>query len=260
MKTLCPRCDARLEIDPNDAGQVLRCPDCMLLLLSPELPALPADWQPQDLPSALEPEPLPVPEDETIVLESAEEPSSQPVDRRPAPEAPTTEAAPGPATTTHRPSTAATLVWTFLAAALIALLALQLVIHQRERLAAWPQLRPALTTLCELAGCELAPYRDLQALALLDHHVLAHPVTPGALLIQATIVNRAPLPQTWPLLELRFTDVQGRVVGLRRFRATEYLPDPAAAREPMPADTPIDVELELLDPGADALAYEFDLL
>jgi hypothetical protein len=55
--------------------------------------------------------------------------------------------------------------------------------------------------------------------------------------------------QPFPLLELRFADLNGQLIASRRFKPSEYLSGELAGRGEMPSQTPIHIALDILDPG-----------
>jgi hypothetical protein len=61
-------------------------------------------------------------------------------------------------------------------------------------------------------------------------------------------------------LELRLSDLDERAIAMRRFQPHEYLSDSARIESGMPANTTLPVEFEVVDPGADAVAFEFRFL
>ena len=115
------------------------------------------------------------------------------------------------------------------------------------------QLRPLYATACEWLDCVLP--RDLDSLATRKLVVRSHPTVNGALMVDAVILNQAEFTQPFPELELRFTSVEGQLVASRRFQPSEYLDGELSGATEMPALTPIQVELEIVDPGGDAVNY-----
>ena len=144
-----------------------------------------------------------------------------------------------------------------MAAALV--LSLQLVMSQRAQLSEDPGLRPWLQRLCDVVKCDLPAFRDPAQIHLLTRDVQPHPSVPDALLISASFRNDANWAQAWPTLELSLSDLDGRLVALRRFRADEYLGQTAHSAV-LEAGQPVAIELELVDPGKQAIAYEFNFL
>lgn len=129
----------------------------------------------------------------------------------------------------------------------------------RERHAQNPELRPRYERLCALLGCELPPFRDLRRIRSEGLLVRPDPARPGILLIDATIVNRAPFPQAFPGIRIDFSDIQGRPVASHVFLPKEYL-SPAALREgEMPQGEVLKVHIEMPDPGEHATNYELRL-
>jgi hypothetical protein len=101
---------------------------------------------------------------------------------------------------------------------------------------------------------------DLDRIGILDRDVRKHPAVEGALLINVVIVNRADFIQPYPLFEVSFSDKSGVPVAMRRFRPAEYLGaeiDPTSGMSPQ---TPAEVVLEVLDPGTEAVSFQFGFL
>jgi predicted Zn finger-like uncharacterized protein len=139
----------------------------------------------------------------------------------------------------------------------LALLAQYLYFHGRE-LARHPALYPILSRTCGLLGCNIDPPRDLAAIEVLTRNVYTHPNRPDALMITATLANRASHAQPYPLMQVSLTDLQGKVVAMGRFEPEAYLPqgtDPSALMAP---GLPLNVGVEVADPGNTALAFEFE--
>jgi hypothetical protein len=133
----------------------------------------------------------------------------------------------------------------------------QLLLAQRDTLAADAQWRPTIATLCSLLRCQLPPWREPAAFTMLGRHVRPHPDAPGTLQVDASFRNDARWPQPWPRLQLSLADIDGRVVGARTFAAAEYLG--AAPSQPMlaPGQTAA-ISLAVVEPAPDIVAFSFD--
>jgi predicted Zn finger-like uncharacterized protein len=118
-----------------------------------------------------------------------------------------------------------------------------------------PGTRGFYETVCGLLGCDLPEIRALDDLRTRNLMVRSHPDLQDALIIDAVIVNVADFPQRYPDLELRFTSVGGLLVAGRAFTPEEYLGGEARADRLMPVNTPIQVSLEIADPGEEAVNY-----
>ncbi len=152
-------------------------------------------------------------------------------------------------------------VWGLLAVCLVLLLLAQILVAKRNAvLQAVPAMRPVVTGLCQVAGCSVDPRRDLNQIELASHSVFSHPDSDDALMIRASIVNQAAFAQPYPVIDLTLTDIQGRAVASRRFEPSEYLDDPESLPPMMEPGQPVPLLIEVLDPGKNALAFEFEFL
>jgi len=130
-------------------------------------------------------------------------------------------------------------------------------VADRERLARDAGLRPTLQSLCGVVGCTLPAWSEPKAFEVTARDVRPHPSARGALLITVSFRNNAAFAQEWPLLELTMSDLNGQQVGMRRFRAQEYLGN--APKAPLiAAGQSANATLEVVDPGRDAVAYNFE--
>ncbi len=144
--------------------------------------------------------------------------------------------------------------------ALLVLLVAQYGYFNRNELAAYPGLRPWVQSLCAVTGCSIPPQRDLSRIELVSRNVVSHPSVPNALLVSATLVNHAPFPQPYPVLEVKLLDVNGKVVAMRRFRPSEYLSEGLFPELGMVPEMPVRVVLEVEDPSNSATSFQFEFL
>lgn len=144
-----------------------------------------------------------------------------------------------------------------LIAGLSLLLALQWILADRARLAADAGWRPFVAQLCATLRCELPPWREPSAFALLERDVRPHPEVPGALRVTATFRNDARWPQPWPQVVLTLSDVDGRAVGARAFDAGEYLGTKPTQNELSSGQTGT-IRMDILEPAPHVVAFAFD--
>lgn len=165
---------------------------------------------------------------------------------------------------TEEPSNAAynKMTWLYTLGGLLLLLTLsvQYIYFHREQFAVYPETRPLITGLCKITGCSVSPLRDLSAIKLLNHGIYSHPSTDKALIIKALIRNQAKFPQAYPTIELTLADLNDHKVALRRFGPGEYLSKQPAEESLMPVGENIPVHLQVIDPGQEAVAFEFEFL
>ncbi|MFG0629905.1 DUF3426 domain-containing protein [Pseudomonas sp. xss_2] len=147
------------------------------------------------------------------------------------------------------------LLWGTLTLLAAGLLAFQYVWFHFDEMARQDQYRPWFQQLCPLVGCQVPTRVDIARIKSSNLVVRSHPDFKGALIVDAIIYNRAPFSQPFPLLELRFADLNGQLIASRRFKPSEYLSGELAGRGEMPSQTPIHIALDILDPGPKAVNY-----
>lgn len=121
-------------------------------------------------------------------------------------------------------------------------------------------LRPWLDAACEHLRCRLPARRDLSQIALVARDVRPHPSVAGALMISATLQNRAGFVQPYPGLEITLSDLNERRIAMRRLVPQDYLDDAAALARGLPPGATATIDLEVADPGKLAVAFEFKFL
>jgi hypothetical protein len=141
--------------------------------------------------------------------------------------------------------------------ALALVLALQMLLADRARLAADARWRPTLATLCGVLGCDLPPWHEPTAFTLVDRDVRPDPGRPGVLHVSARFRNDARWPQAWPQVLLTLSDVDGRVAGARLFSPREY-DARAATRKPIASGQVADIAMDVIEPAPDIVAFTFD--
>ncbi|WKL54345.1 DUF3426 domain-containing protein [Pseudomonas kielensis] len=134
-------------------------------------------------------------------------------------------------------------------------LAGQYIAYHFDELARQDQYRPWFQQLCPQLGCNVPSKVDIAKIKSSNLVVRSHPDFSGALVVDAIIYNRAPFSQPFPLLELRFADLNGHLIASRRFKPREYLNGDLADLAEMPPQTPIHIALDILDPGSKAVNY-----
>lgn len=141
---------------------------------------------------------------------------------------------------------------------LTALLTLQYLFYQRTTLSQQTIFRPLLSTLCEVARCNLPLKSDLNLIHVGTIRVENHPRQESALLITAELENRALFSQPYPHIELLMTNILQEVVASRTFTVREYLNvvDPPSS---FPNESLMQLQLEIIDPSETAVGFELIL-
>lgn len=99
-------------------------------------------------------------------------------------------------------------------------LGLQVTLHQRDRLAASvPDLRPALTAMCEALKCQIAPFKQIDSVVIDASSFVK--VRGDVYRLNLTLKNTAPMDVAAPALELTLTDTQDQPMIRHVLSATE---------------------------------------
>ncbi|WP_160288504.1 DUF3426 domain-containing protein [Pseudomonas knackmussii] len=147
------------------------------------------------------------------------------------------------------------LLWTLLILLAAGGLGAQYVVYHFDELAREDAYRPWFAEFCPQIGCSLPSKVDVEQIRSSNLVVRSHPDFSGALVVDAIIYNRASFSQPFPLLELRFADINGQLLASRSFKPSEYLGGELAGQTEMPPQTPIHISLDILDPGPKAVNY-----
>ena len=147
------------------------------------------------------------------------------------------------------------LLWLLLVLIAAAGLAGQYIAYQFDDLARQDAYRPWFQQLCPTLGCTVPSRVDIAHIKSSNLVVRSHPEFAGALVVDAIIYNRATFSQPFPLLELRFADLNASLIASRRFKPAEYLSGELAGVSEMPSQTPIHISMDILDPGNKAVNY-----
>ncbi len=252
MKTRCPECGSRAEIDAEAlivAGGQARCHQCGAVFdalgeyLSaatvdpPSTRAIPTLRQPRasddehalpfEVPDNLEP--LKISADAALDVEES----------------------------LYEKRSYRSLIYGWLVVFLSIALALQLAWqHRLDLLARFPQLQP----LCDQLGCEPILVHAPNQFQVLQRDIKPAANDPGALTLTATIRNDADAPQALPDIQLSLLDNNGAILIRRRLAPSDYLfPPPSNERRLDPGEV-ITINLDFKDPGYVATGFMIDFL
>ena len=149
-------------------------------------------------------------------------------------------------------------VWYWVAAsalALLLLLAQSLFLLRSQIALVLPQTKPMLEQLCGALGCKVELPRNAQLLSIDESDLQEHPDHKDVFLLTAVIVNRAPYPQAYPLLEVTLTDLRDATVMRRTLQPQEYLPPGIAIDKGLGAQSDARIKLAFTAAGIPATGY-----
>ena len=253
MFVACPNCGFLVAAQP---GTTQRCPRCG----SPIDPRLAKPLAKADVPIAADTaesttevaaEPAPVAEvSDTVAAPAALEGKRVRVRSAHAPSF-VRRHAPAPVRTTHWRA------W-LLVVGLVMLLLVQIVLAQREQLAANARWRPLISSVCAALACEVPAWREPTAFTMLQRSVQPRPGMRGVLHVSASFRNDARWEQPWPTVLLTLSDMDGRQVGLRAFKPADYLGKRDAGHiAPGQSAT---IQLDVVEPAQQVVAFTFDFM
>lgn len=158
----------------------------------------------------------------------------------------------------HAPAPVRASHWrNWLAVAVLAvLLLLQIVLAQRDTLAADARWRPLIGSMCAVLRCTVPAWREPAAFTMLQRSVQPKPGERGVLHVSASFRNDARWDQPWPTVMLTLSDMDGRRVGQRAFTPPEYLGGNSGGHiAPGQSAT---IQLDVVEPARQVVAFTFD--
>ncbi|MCX7164753.1 MAG: zinc-ribbon domain-containing protein [Rhodocyclales bacterium] len=128
-------------------------------------------------------------------------------------------------------------------------LGLQAVLAFRVELAVlWPEVRPALVALCDIADCEVGLPAKVGLVGIEASDLHPDSERAGRLALTATLKNRAPFAQQFPYLELTLTDTADKAIARKVLAPTDYLPPKASIANGMQPNADIAIAVGV-EPG-----------
>ena len=162
--------------------------------------------------------------------------------------------------TAKKRSSARPLIWLLLATVLVVVGAGEWIWLQRDTFAHQDSRRPWLENMCSVIGCEVPAYRNLKKIAISNRDMRSHPDDPQGLQLNALLTNKGQWHQQLPELDLSFSDIKQQVIAQRTFKPEEYLRDKGLLNKMMKPGLPVQIQLELKDPGESAVNFELKLI
>jgi predicted Zn finger-like uncharacterized protein len=152
--------------------------------------------------------------------------------------------------------------WLWRAGAIITaiLLLIQIAVMRFDSLSKDPSYRPIYSSACKIVGCVLPPLIDTQKIRTTNLIVRSHPRLQNALIIDAILINNAKFSQAFPALQLDFNDINDKLVASRQLQPDEYLRGELAGAKQMANNQPIQLSIEIVDPGDDAVNYQLTVV
>ena len=151
------------------------------------------------------------------------------------------------------------LLWSLASIPLLLLLAGQYAYFNLDSLSQNTSLRPALNIVCSIATCDVPLLKAPQMVKLTQRDIRIHDTNKDVLVVKAMIQNNADFAQPFPLMQLLMQDITGHLMTGRRFTPEEYLADKSTnISGGIDPEQTHAILLELVDPGKEAVGFEFE--
>ena len=157
-------------------------------------------------------------------------------------------------------SVISTLLWSIGVLVLTGTLVLEYIWFNRDQFSQVPELQAGLDTLCTYVECKDVSIRVPSEIALITRNVYSHPNEKNALVINVTMKNNAGFAQPYPVMQIDFSNIRGETVAARRFMPSDYLQMESGHLPLLQPNKVTSLNLEIKDPGKDAMTYEFNFL
>lgn len=130
--------------------------------------------------------------------------------------------------------------WVILSLLAFCGLALQAALAFRvEMVVLWPETRPVLVALCDIAGCEIGLPTRIGLVGIEASDLFPDSGRKGRLALTATLKSRAPFTQQYPHIELTLTDTADRAIARKVLTPADYLPASTPLGKGMPPNADI---------------------
>jgi predicted Zn finger-like uncharacterized protein len=149
--------------------------------------------------------------------------------------------------------------WIVTSLALTAALAIQLLHHNRDVLAAHDRYGGAVRTVYSWLNASLYPEWDLGAYEMRGSEAVSGESSPGVLDIRGQIAIKGPAAVGTPLLRVVLRDRWANIIATGIFSASEYRADVTDTMDLMQPGSLVPVRVSVADPGAEAQGYELEI-
>jgi len=146
-------------------------------------------------------------------------------------------------------------LWPLLTLVAVVALVAQLGFFYFDQLAIDDRLRPAYKIICAQLDCELPPQVDVSNITSTGLTIRPHPTLKNALTVDLILINNATFSQSFPKVQLDFSNLEQQLVATRLFTPEEYLNADFTPLDKMPIAVPIHLSFEIKHPGDEATNF-----
>ena len=117
------------------------------------------------------------------------------------------------------------------------------------------RIRPLLEWACANTACNLPSYSNINAIRSDNLFVRNHQMFENGLSVNIEFRNTAEFPQKFPIIVLSFNSLSNDIIALREFSPNEYLNSELTDLALMPVMSPVQVNLDVINPGPGIANY-----
>lgn len=128
-----------------------------------------------------------------------------------------------------------------------------------EMVVLWPETRPALVALCDVAGCEIGLPARIGLVGIEASDLFPDSGRKGRLALTATLKSRAPFAQQFPHIELTLTDTADQAIARKVLAPADYLPASTSLINGMPPNADVAIAMGIEPAGIAASGYRLYL-
>ena len=147
-------------------------------------------------------------------------------------------------------------LWSFGIVLLLFIAVLQIAAFKFHTLSKVYPYRTVYNMVCPVLGCVLPALVDSSKIQVSNLVLRSHPSIDNALIVDTVLLNSADFSQPYPDLLLEFNDINDKKVAYRQFYVDEYLGGELAGSKLMPPNQPVQISIEIVDPGSEAVNYQ----
>ncbi|HET8707753.1 MAG TPA: DUF3426 domain-containing protein [Pseudomonadales bacterium] len=160
-----------------------------------------------------------------------------------------------PAPRQSKSSAGKQLMWGVLSLLLVAVMFGQYLYFNFAKLSQESAWRPWYEKACTVLKCTLPPLIDTSQIRSRNMTLSERN---GSYVVDFLVKNHASFAQPFPNLELRFSDINGKIVARRLFKPSEYVRGELTGAKLMPAGVDIRFSIEVVKPSPDAVNFDLN--
>ncbi len=121
------------------------------------------------------------------------------------------------------------------------------------------QYRQYVQTFCSIMKCQLPRYSNLDYIVVEDNAIVSVPEKEDTIQLFAMLSNIGKYDQKFPTLQVKFTDINGRLIKEKIIKPEEYIKNYKKNKTLLNSNSKQYVAMQLQDPGLSAVNYEIFL-